>query len=302
MSENSKDPWLDQLSFLRVDRQLFDAETQQLNRKTALFAPRSADYFDLCTTTISMLERMYRNLARIWAENHPLLRTNIRLLQMQKQFRAFHEYSLDTVKRLMFKPDMFSPSANGTDSTRRISLKSLQNLGETLKQDQQRIFHFQNLSVRIGDELESLHGSIQALEQALENDDSANLYLARLIETKRKRVEIMQKELDQCREWQSTKNYRDYTREFERRITRTLDAAILEIVKLRDQMDRTPTLFRGVSQTSQLNVVVPHWQQLQLPEQLISLYFQLYRNLSEATVRNKLLESFNEHATQSGRD
>jgi hypothetical protein len=290
MSENlqgQQNRWLDQTNFLAVGRQLFDPQTQELNRErlSRLFAPNGAQYFDLCTTTISVLEQLYRNLQQVWAANHPLLRTNVRLVNIQRKYRAFHEYSVDAIKRLLYTDSNGDNPATGI--RRRISKKSFDNLAETLRQDQQRIFRFQNLTVRLADEITSLESSIRALNEMMETDDPLSHYLATLADTKKRRVTIMQRELGEYDHWLREKNYRSYTDEFEERIIRTLDESIAEVAKLSDENVK----FKEKIQNT-MKYVLPHWQQLDLPNQMLSLYTRLYESLVEVTVRNKLLNTF----------
>lgn len=282
-SSSSQNPWLDQTNFLAVGRQLFDPETQQLNRErlSRIFPLRSATYFDLSTTSVAALERMYRNLRQIWANNHPLLRKNVRLRNIERKYRAFHEYSLDVIKRLI------NDGSDETAQRKQLSQKSFQHLSETLRQDQQRIFHFQNLTIGIADEIDSLQSSIRALNELMENEDPIGHYLSMLVETKKKRIEVMRREMVDYERWFRGRDYRSFTDEFEERLVRTLDQSLVELVKLRDAIENTPNPL-------EMKYVLPQWKSLDLPEQLISLYYRLYRNLVEVTVRNKLLETLGE--------
>lgn len=274
-------------TFLPVNRQLFDAETQQLNRAGArvLFSTNSANSFDLATTTLSCLNRLYSGINTVWAKGHPLLRSNVRLLNIQKQYRAFHRYSIDLLRRVIFDPLVQSLIVDGRSSRAQfISTKTLNNLRETLRNDLSRAMNFRRLSAQLESELKDLQRQIDDVLDKIshENRDPDIAYLSQVVQNKRRRLSIIAAEI-------SRMNSKNVDEQFERNLVRVLDESIYEINELRAAHDRSRTLFSGVKIQQQLQYVTPYDVK---PGDLLHLYESVYNNLHDVTVREVLSQAF----------
>lgn len=289
VAAGQQQPWFDLLKFLPVERQLFDPKTEELNRdgvgSRVFHSARSAYTFDLCTTTIATMQRMHMKLVQVWAANHPLLRDNVRLTRANTQFRLFHEYSMDTVRKALF-----AEQANSEFLQRFV--KEKQRIERDIAASEADMNRVNEKIVMLRGELASLRADIQQIERQIEARDSGLFYLSRLQDTKRERLRIMENESEIFRAWLRDGKYQDYTRYFEERLNNALNDSIYQIVRLRDQLQQTPNLFAGNQPRRIVGGVLPIMQAANLPKQLMPLYLRLYRNLSEASIREILMRQF----------
>lgn len=65
-----------------------------------------------------------------------------------------------------------------------------------------------------------------------------------------------------------------------------LNEALHEIAQLRTAIAKGPELFRGQSQYATLNTILTPKPLARLPQRLLALYVELYKNLLELKVRN----------------
>lgn len=277
-------------TFLPVGRQLFDGETEQLNRSGAevLFPTNTANEFDLATTTIACLNRLYFAINATWAEAHPLIKSNVTLLNIQKQYRAFHRYSIDLLKRIIFNPlinQLVNPDQKSS-KTGFVSANSLNGLRESLRSDLARTMNFRRLSTQLESEMGDLQRQIDDVLDRIsnENRDPDIAYLSQVVQNKRKRLSIMQAEIARIE-----KNAKIIDQQFESNLVRVLDESIYEINELRAASERSKTLFQGVKLQQQLQYVTPYDVK---PGELLHLYESLYNNLHDVTVRSILSQAF----------
>lgn len=286
-------PWFDQAKFLTIDRQLFDPKTDQLNRQhlsTILPSRSGRHFFDLCTTTLTMLQRLYMNLLLVWANNHTALRTNVRLTEMQRKFRLFHQYSLDTVRKALFAAtdNNESDDTAATKTFRREKDRLARELDDSMRQ----LAEINERIVTVNEQLDATRADLIDLRRRMETIDSGHYYLTRLYETKQLRLQVLETEAENLRLWLRDGKYESYTRNFEDRLVTTLNDSIYQIVRLREQLQRTPELLSGRAQNAIVGGVVGRMPFANLPNVLMPLYLRLYRNLTEASVRQVLSQRF----------
>lgn len=298
-NNNEKARWLDASKFTLVAGPLFrqtgvngaedgtNVETH-MNRNAlrSLAAPSSDEFFDLCTTTLATLNRMYLALSVRWGENHPLLRHDVRLARLRERYRAFHRYASEAIRAM-------AENVNFRGET--MQAASMLRLRDTIREDRARAADMRVRTERLRDEVTQDEAEVRALEQLLHENSykDAIEYVNRLIVAKRARIRVLRDELKRQRAGADQPSSLDelaYNRQLEEALLSRLDEGLRMIAELRDQVGRTPILFRGVPPREQLNAILPQWPAASLPGALLSLYTQLYGNVNESVVRRLLEE------------
>lgn len=251
--------WLLPDNFLRTKRVFYNSETDQLDR-TALryFAPSSAQLFDTAYSTLVLQHRLYAALSERWAEQHPLLDHEVHLTRVQQLFREFSNYSIELLHKIYvstFRPDNqlgrvlierrknTTPDGHDADGgsgdirANAISRRTFDALRETLERERKEAARLHVENEQLFEELETLNEETIVLAEksntAIQNSDYiANNYLRYLIASKTVRRRILRNELADLLKFAGPSRTDSTSRSRERILSRTLIAALNEILKM----------------------------------------------------------------------
>lgn len=255
---------------------MFNENDNKFNRsehgllQTVLYR-NNDDFFDLCETTMNLINRMYETLLTHWAEQHPLINVNGRLSNIETMFKAFHSYSTDLLSEIKQK-----------------EFKNIGHDGDKMEILAKMVREKRAEQAKIWEENQRYEEELKRLNQQLEQEQfAANEYLRQLIASKRKRCRLLEEKIKLVPDRKAkTGNSQEYLAWLEADMVDVLNEALHEIAQLRTAIAKGPELFRGQNQYATLNAILTPKPLARLPQRLLTLYVELYKNLLELKVRN----------------
>lgn len=270
--------------FIAAKRDLVDWNADKLlHESVRVFEPNGAALFDLALSTLTILDRMYRRLNEIWAENHTLLQHDVELLDIQQLYRAFHRYALAGMNGQLI--DLPRPTSGETGAA------EYDDLINAIRTDRARQAAARNLAEELERELDNLRAEIDELTE--QRRDPGSRYVAELTERKKVRARVLRleaKRLPTVLDSGSDGRYTQYKQRLQEQMRAALNLSLLELVRLREAVAKTPELFNKLTREQQVRIAVARRLELGLPDKLLTLYVELYDLLGEATVRS-IIES-----------